>query len=170
MTAGWRSGSTDAHLVDATWPSCRPVSARDGGPRVHEVVGRSPGQRLYRKRRVVATGRRHTRRSENAEIRDFVRKAPAVHHRACWVVAHPRTAVRMKAEVAGAGGCAPGARSTGLAEPLLRPGVAVGCTSSFILAPIERDPNDRHAHRILYHRIEVEVVRFVGERFNGVAD
>src|SRR5678815_5658313 len=67
----------------------------DGFPVLHQVLARSPAQRLSRQRGIPGTARSHDRGAQDAKVRDLVREPPSVHDVGIWVVAHPRAAVRM---------------------------------------------------------------------------
>src|SRR5262245_60799900 len=59
-------------------------------PAAGEMLGRPPGKRLCRQRRIVAAARAHHRRTEKAEVGDLVRKAPAIDDVGFGVVTHAR--------------------------------------------------------------------------------
>ena len=60
------------------------------------MLGRPPRERLSRQRRIARAARAHHRRAEDAEVRRFVREAPAIDHVGLGVVAHARAAVRVR--------------------------------------------------------------------------
>src|SRR5690348_11378438 len=67
-----------------------------------EMLGRAPGEGLRRQCWIARAARAHDRRAEHAEIRHLMAEAPAVDDVRLGVVAHARSAVRVRRHAHGA--------------------------------------------------------------------
>src|SRR5438270_4620442 len=74
------------------------TAIRNPVPVLREMLRRAPRERLHGERRIVRAARPHRRRAEDAEIRRRMRKAPAIDDVGRGIVAHARSAVRVRAQ------------------------------------------------------------------------
>ncbi|PYQ80719.1 MAG: hypothetical protein DMG03_21870 [Acidobacteria bacterium] len=142
--------------------------ARRGGDRFpvgDQVLGGPPGERLHGERRIVRAARPHRRGAEDAEIWRLMRKAPAIDDVGRGIVAHARSAVRVRADSHRAADRRALNRDRArFAIPLLHFSLREQRYASFVLLELRGDAADREAERILHDGIEIDVVVLVRER------
>src|SRR6516165_828368 len=72
------------------------LAVRDRIPVARQMLGGTPCQRLRGQRGIMGAACAHHGRAEDAEVRYFVRKAPAVDHVGVAVVAHARAPIGVR--------------------------------------------------------------------------